>query len=235
MLSVLPLGRRESDPGGTHAFLNLGNLLGVRWSGELGRTEDVDVGHDPDLAVAVPGETADLPEPLRRVDSDFIPVPALDPTDPSTSFRIRGRTLRVSLLTPERGKPGSGPIGLPHLGVAAEPVRFLDYLLQDTQLAAVPIGSGILIRVPDPARYALHKVVVSQRRPVAWASRARKDLRQAEAKLEALGELRPGDVTRAILAADSMPPRFMTQLRAGVAQLGEPVRRRLGEGIEQLD
>lgn len=220
---------------GTHAFLNLGNLLGVQWSGELGRTEDVDVGHDLALDVGVPGETEDLTELLRRVHPDFIPVPALDPTHPSTSFRIRGRTLRVSLLTPARERPGSEPVGLPHLGVAAEPVRFLEYLLQDAQLAAVATGSGILIRVPDPARFALHKLVVSQRRPAAWASRARKDLRQAEAVLEELGELRPGDVARAVRAADSMPPKFMTELRAGTAQLGEHVRKPLDESIEHAD
>ena len=32
--------------------------------------------------------------------------------------------------------------------------RFLDYLIEENQPAAVPVGSGLLIRVPDPARFA---------------------------------------------------------------------------------
>lgn len=217
---------------GTHAFLNLGNLLGVRWSGEAGRTQDIDVSHDPSLDVAAPGDTQDLPELLLGADSRFIPVPALDNRQPSTSFRIRGRQLSVSVLTPERGKPASGPVVLSRLGVAAEPVRFLDYLFDDTQLAAVPTGAGVLIRVPDPARFALHKLVVAQRRPAAWTTRARKDLRQAAAVLDILFELRPGDVARAARAVHSMPKRFLGQLRAGVEQLEDRLRGRLDETIE---
>lgn len=44
------------------------------------------------------------------------------------------------------------PVMLKGLNVAAEPVRFLDYLIEQSQPAAVPVGSGLLIRVPDPAR-----------------------------------------------------------------------------------
>lgn len=216
---------------GTHAFLNLGNLLGVRWTGEAGRTEDIDVGHDPSFDVAAPGDTRTLPELLLRADSRFIPVPTLDPRQPSTTFRIRGRRLSVSVLTPERGKPASGMVRLARLGMSAEPVRFLEYLLDDTQLAAVAAGAGILIRIPDPARFALHKLVVSQRRPAAMATRARKDLRQAAVVLDALVELRPGDVDKAASAAESMPKRFIDQLRVGAGRLEDSLRRRVHERL----
>lgn len=45
----------------THAFLALGNLLGVRWEGASQRTEDVDIGAARVLEVAVPPGDADVP------------------------------------------------------------------------------------------------------------------------------------------------------------------------------
>ncbi len=61
------------------------------------------------------------------------------------------------------------PVVIKGLNSAAEPVRFLDYLIEENQPAAVPMGSGLLIRIPAPARFALHKLVVSRRRPAAMA------------------------------------------------------------------
>jgi len=51
--------------------------------------------------------------------------------------------------------------------------------------------------VPDPARFALHKLWISTRRPVHEQTKARKDLRQAGDLLELLLEDRPGDVQAA--------------------------------------
>ena len=40
----------------------------------------------------------------------------------------------------------------------AAPVRYLDYVLEDAQPAAVVNGGGVLVRVPSPARFAIHKL-----------------------------------------------------------------------------
>ena len=37
-------------------------------------------------------------------------------------------------------------------------MRFLEYLLEDRQVAAIAFRSGILVNVPTPARFALHKL-----------------------------------------------------------------------------
>lgn len=220
---------------GTHAFLNLGNVLGVRWVGGAGRTEDIDVAHDPSLEVAAPDDARSLPEELERADPRFLPVPALDPRSPSTSFRIRGRRLSVSMLTPARGRPDGQPVRIASLGVAAEPVRFLDYLLAGSQLAAVPTGAGALIRLPAPARFALHKLVVAARRPPAMATRARKDLAQAAAVLGALLEQRPGDVVEGAGAARAMGKRFNAQLRAGFERLEPRLQASVGRLLPEPD
>jgi len=55
-------------------------------------------------------------------------------------------------------------------------------------------GAGILVNVPDPARFAFHKLWISGRRPVSEQTKAAKDLRQAGAVLEVLLEDRPTDL-----------------------------------------
>jgi hypothetical protein len=208
---------------GTHAFIALGNQLGVRWQAG-NRTEDIDIGHDPNIKLAAidPGDT--LEAILRRAEKGFFPVPAMNRDSPSTSFKIRGKALTVSLLTPARGPEPVPLVRLEHLGVAAEPVRFLEYLIEGAQPAAVPYASGLLVRVPDSARFALHKLVVSQRRPQWQAGKARKDIEQAAAMISCLAQFRPGDLRSALAESERMPAKFGAQLREAIALLPEDAR-----------
>lgn len=204
---------------GTHAFLHLGNVLCVRWEEAVSRTEDIDVAQDGPIDVASPGREIDVEKALRAADRGVFAVPALDRGHPSTRFRIRNRRLTVSLLTPERGKPSRAPVRIDGLRAAAQPVRFLDYLIENSQPAALPVGAGLLVRVPDPARFALHKLVVSQRRPAFMAAKSRKDLAQASSVLEALADLRPGDIELAATAALDIGGSFVTRLRTAARLL----------------
>ena len=186
---------------GTHAFLHTGNMLCVQWARGMGQTEDIDIAQAQTISVASPPVEMDIKEILLNADKGVLAVPALDSRQPSTQFRLRNQNLTVSMLTPLQGKPSDKPVLIRGLNAAAEPVRFLDYIIEDSQPAAVPVGSGLLIRIPDPARFALHKLVVSQRRPVALVAKSRKDLEQAAAILEVLKGLRPGDIKAAAAAA----------------------------------
>lgn len=180
---------------GTQAFSCLANLLGVRFTAQSLRTADIDVAHP---AVAMPAARASrtMLDELRDADSRFVEVPSLDARDASSSFRVRGRDLRVDFLTP-RSRGGTRPVYLPHLGTAADPIAGLDYLLEDTIPAVVVAGSGVLVRVPAPGRFALHKLWVSRRRPASEQTKARKDMRQSEQLLEVLAVDRPEDLVRA--------------------------------------
>lgn len=209
---------------GSHAFLNIGNMLCVTWDGEAGRTLDIDIAINLSIEVAAPDREMDLADILRGADRGFFPVPALDPTHSATRFKIRNREITVSILAPELGKPASRPILIPGLNAAAEPVRFLDYVLEESQPAVIPSGAGLLIRVPDPARFALHKLVVSQRRPSAMAAKSRKDIHQAAAVLEVLKDLRPGDIAHAWEAAQAIGGQFVKQLKAGTGLLYSGLR-----------
>ena len=113
------------------------------------------------------------------------------------------------------GRASTTPIHLQSLDAYAEPVRFLDYLLADAQAAVVVAKAGLLVNVPAPGRYALHKL---------FQTKAKKDLSQAEQLLQALLRDRPGDLRAAWAAALEQPPKFLQQLHAGMKKLALETR-----------
>jgi hypothetical protein len=147
-----------------------------------------------------------------------LPVPSLSPGAPSTSFRVRGQALRVDLVTPAR-RAASAPVEIPRLHAAASPVRYLDYVLEDVQPAVVIDGGGVLVNVPHPARFAVHKLLVAQDRPAAFQAKARKDVAQAAQALHALEELRPADLRAAVEVAVARGNAWRAALRRGAALL----------------
>jgi hypothetical protein len=210
---------------GTQAFMAYGNMLGVRFDRQALRTQDVDVAQDLAVGIALSREerVADVEAVLTASGLGFFPVPGLDPRQPSTSFKIRGRELRVDFLTPLQGKETGAPVFLPSLGVSAHPLRFLDYLIEATVQAVVVGGSGILVNVPDPARFVLHKLWVAGRRPVSEQAKAAKDLRQAQSLLEVLLAERPADLTVAWKALQGKSA-VAREVRATVERLPVKVR-----------
>jgi|CXWL01.1.fsa_nt_gi hypothetical protein len=213
---------------GTVAFAVQATMLGVRFGAQMLRTEDVDAAHDPDLAVAL-GDGAprsDLARSRAESPLGFLPVPELDPRHPSTSFKVRGRQLRVDFLTPARGRNRMAPVLLRELGVAAQPLPFLDYLMTGA-VQAVAIGpTAVLVNVPDPSRTALHKLWTAAERPVAMATKATKDVAQASALLSVLVEDRPGDLELAWKALSAHPSR-RAKVQAMLSRLPEDLRGRL--------
>ncbi len=184
---------------GTQAFRAYGNMLGVRFEKQALRTQDVDIAQDRAIGIALSREASpvDVERSLTGSGLGFFPVPGLDPRQPSTSFKIRGRELRVDFLTPLVGPESEQPVFLPALGVSAHPLRLLDYLIENPAQAVVLGSSGILVNVPDPSRFAIHKLWISGRRPVSEQTKATKDLRQAGDLLEVFLEDRPADVLAA--------------------------------------
>ena len=189
---------------GTQAFVVLGNLLGVQWKGTGAgghiRTDDVDTGATRHLHVAVPELAADVPKALDQLEMGFLPVPGFDPKAPSTAFKVRGKGLRVDLLTPAPSSPSAklpSAVPIARLNAAATPLRFLDYVLEDAQPAALVNGGAVLVNVPSPARFALHKLLVATDRPSALHSKVDKDFAQAALLVDTLEEDRPGDLAAA--------------------------------------
>jgi hypothetical protein len=204
---------------GTHAFAVLGNLLGYAWRSPGLKTQDVDIAADPILKVAVPEISADVPKILESLEMGFLPVPPFNPKHPSTSYMIRGKALRVDLLTPSTQPGKVKPIPIGRWKTFAQPVPYLNYLLKDIGPGAVINGGGILVNVPSPARYALHKLITSQERPHAFHTKVQKDQQQAGQILQVLVAERPGDLDEAWKELKSRGPGWIKRVKASLPGL----------------
>lgn len=69
--------------------------------------------------------------------------------------------LIVEFLVPEKGKGIDKPYPFPKLGVNAQTLRFLDLLSDNTIRVKI---EDFYLTLPHPANFALHKLIVSQRR-----------------------------------------------------------------------
>ena len=216
---------------GTPAFRTIGSMIGVSWEGQFA-TRDVDIAADYRTPIAVHSKAIDLESILMESGMGFIGVPALNPKHPFTTYKMKGGEYSVELLTPELGKPTERPIKIPYLNASAAPLRYLDYLIEETQPAVILFGIGILVNIPDPARFAVHKLVVSQRRPSAFTAKSAKDIDQARQVLEALFETRPGSVIAAVEAAEQAGTKFMRQFRLGAKLLPKKLQESLSEWCE---
>ncbi len=189
---------------GTHAFVVLGNMLGVRWQTGT-RTQDLDFAAFRTLEVAVPQEPTDVWQTLDALNKGFLPTPGLDPRTPTTSYSVRGKELRVDLLTTGSHRRAEGPVFLPRFNAAASPLRFMNYLLEGhSEALALGRTSATLVRVPSPARFGLHKILVSEGRPSSSAVKATKDIAQATELLEYMLVAHPTEVAMAFDALEAL-------------------------------
>ena len=183
---------------GTHAFAALGNSLGVRWRSGT-KTQDLDFAAFKSMKVAVPNESADLWGTLEALNMGFLPTPGLNPRSPSTSYFIRGKELRVDLLTTGSHRGSTNPVFLPRFNAAAFPFRFMDYLLESSgETLVLGRSSATLVRVPQPARFGFHKILVAEQRSSLSAAKSIKDIAQATELLEFMLDHHPAEVSMAL-------------------------------------
>ncbi|HVT60173.1 MAG TPA: GSU2403 family nucleotidyltransferase fold protein [Thermoanaerobaculia bacterium] len=224
LLADLGLFRRGGVLVGTQAYRAYGPLLGHRLPAASLRTQDIDVALELSVAIAAAEEPAPaLASELHGL--GFLPIPGLDPSQPSTSFKIRGRELRVDFLTPATGRARERPVIVPGIGLAAWPLPLLDYLIEEPTPAVILASKPILVRLPRPARFALHKLWTAARRSVAEAAKSGKDRLQAAALIEILAADRPDDLVADWRALGRRSPRAQGRVARELARIPEDQRR----------
>jgi hypothetical protein len=202
---------------GTVAYQTYSAMVGERLPSAAMQTGDVDIAQFKDVSVAVEDHTTPVLDVLKEVDPSFRAVPHISDRKRVASYRAKGG-LRVDFLTPNQGRETDRPQPLPALGTDAQPLRFLDYLIHDSQPAVILHGAGVYVNVPSPQRYALHKLIIAQRRTLAGA-KADKDLMQAEALLTVLATKRPHELREAWKEAHARGGKWRKLLAEGLAML----------------
>jgi hypothetical protein len=206
---------------GTIAYQTYGTVLGYRLAGAAMQTGDIDLALFHSISISVDDSIPPVLDLLRGVDESFRASPHLNDNMGATKFEASGG-LRVEFLTPNRGSDEivGKPARMPSLGgAAAEPLRFLDFLIHEPVRTVMLHKGGIPVLVPNPARFAVHKLIVAARRS-AGSQKDLKDLGQADQLAEALEATGRADELREVFKeAKARGPAWRTAIDASLARM----------------
>ncbi|MEW9834826.1 nucleotidyltransferase family protein [Mesorhizobium marinum] len=197
---------------GTNAFRMYEGELGIRLGlDQTAMTNDVDIASFEKLSLAL-GETV-LPS-MEEVFGDFEFSPVASPNKGKVwRWRQSKSQTLVEFLTPSFSEDEELR-ELVAFGVSAQSLHFLNYLIAEPIAAAGVYRDGILVHIPRPEKFAIHKLIVADRRIDGPDSiKARKDLVQAELLLAVLAEDRPTDLLEAYEDALSRGSKWEERLK----------------------
>lgn len=208
---------------GTNAFRAYEGELGIRLKlDQLAMTNDTDIACFEKLSLAI-GETEfpSVEETLRGF--QFEPVPSTVPGKVWRWRQSKSRTL-VEFLTPSfDDEEGLRP--LPALGVSAQSLHFLNFPISGAIHSAAVYRDGALVRIPRPERYAIHKLIVADRRKDGPENlKSRKDLQEAELLVSVLAEDRPTDLKEAYESAMGNGAQWRNRIQRSLKRLPETAR-----------
>lgn len=162
---------------GTLAFQTYIPMLGMRLPASAMRTNDIDIAQSRNVSVFVGEKLEENFESLLMRKGRFERKGGPH-GEPACSWIDLSTGVSVDLLAPLSRKWDEDTVELPAIGARAEKLKFMDFLIRDEIRAAVVHGAGIPVNVPQPARYAVHKLMISNDR--RNAEKRAKDRRQAE-------------------------------------------------------
>lgn len=224
VLSDVGVFRMRTCLVGTIAYQTYGAMLGVRLPHPSLQTQDLDIAQFTAVSLAI-GEderTPSLLEILQKADASFHAIPHIRKSEATVAYR-NADGFRVDVLTENRGPERETPAALPAIGTHAQPLRFMDFLIHDDMRAAVLYDAGILVNVPSPERYALHKLIIAQRRQ-ANPAKINKDIEQAGALLSALAAYKAIALREVWSEAFGRGPKWQRLLAVGLGMIATQVR-----------
>jgi hypothetical protein len=183
---------------GTAAYMMSEPLVGRRLPAPTLMTGDLDLA-TADLALkAEPPER--LETIIKRGDPTFEPVLHTRPKRPPSRYRTADVFL-LDLITPTRRKTDSNPMPMEELDAGAAPLQYVDWLIDNAVPTVALWGSGVSVNVPQPSRFAVHKLILAQKRDVGSRSKRQKDLAQADALIDAIESHDPFDLHDTLVGA----------------------------------
>ncbi|MEO4042749.1 GSU2403 family nucleotidyltransferase fold protein [Hoeflea sp. CAU 1731] len=208
---------------GTSAYGLYQGDLGVRMDyEELAQTGDIDFASFQRLSLVLQDKVEESPAEILKM-LKFEPVPGI--TDRQVwRWRQSNSQAMVEFLTPAFGDEKVKP--LPALGVSAQALNYLNFLIADPLYAVALYRSGVLVQIPRPERFAIHKLIVADRRHGGPDRlKAKKDRAQAEFLVTVLSEDRPEELAEAYEDALSRGPRWRDRINASLKRMPETEER----------
>lgn len=211
---------------GTHAFLSYANQLGLRWNGS-DQTADVDFAHaGRNISIALPATVRAQPHSaLTTMDEGFLPLVQYRGTAGASYRHPNEPEFQIDFLTTQAAK-NTDPIEIENLDVALQPLRFMEFSLEGIEQATLfdPTGRCVVVSLPAPARYAVHKLLIVGERSGQFKAKVSKDLAQAASLLEYFSLTDPDAVRLAWADALARGPGWRKRAREGKRALARTAK-----------
>lgn len=208
---------------GTQAFRQYEGVLGVRiGADQAAQTNDIDIASFERLSLALQDQ---VDPALAQVFAslEFAPLPAID-NRKVWRWRQTHRQTLVEFLTPSF-RDDESLRDLPSLGVSAQSLHFLNYLIAEPLTVPLLYRDGVLIQVPRPERFAIHKLIVSERRLKGDTPlKSLKDRAQAVFLIQVLSEEDPYALSAAWATAQAKGLSWREALDAALAKVPETAK-----------
>jgi len=207
---------------GTHAFMAMGNMLGIVPLERM-QTQDVDFAHaGKNISVALPAnikvETASAIESLQM---GLLPISSLDGTLGGTYINPKDPAFRLDFLTSKNSR-SDAPVFIDGLQIAFQPLRFMEFsMIEPTQSVLLSTDGCVIVNIPRPDRFAIHKLIVAAERDASNTVKANKDVRQANVLIQYYLDHRPEDIAETYRDALARGPGWRKRLEGGLTRLAK--------------
>lgn len=211
---------------GSVAYQTYSAILNVKLDNSLFRTDDIDIAKYYGISIQIDDQTDNIEDCLKQIDKTFEPI--FDPDTPKLCSGFKNSIgYKIEFLTPNRGdeKYSQNLSEMPSLNknIGAQPTRYLDLLIRNPMRGLILYGGGIVINVPSPERYAIHKLIVSVSRTVtSSANKSEKDIKQVGELIETMFNINKGeDIGLIWIEAFQRGNRWQKKLLSGALKLPE--------------
>ena len=212
---------------GTAAYQTYPCLVGAYLPSSALMTNDADLLVS---AFVAKDEPQDLEKILQRADPTFKAHMSREDVLPKV-FKA-ANNFQVDVLT-KFGRGRKSPLPINALQCSAEALTFMEYLAEESIEAVALYGPGVLISVPPPMRYAIHKLLVAQERK-AHSPKRNKDLKQAKDLIDVFVEIDSLAFEEALDDARNRGPKWKKSIDASLRAIKRDVRQsRLPLGLRQ--
>ena len=181
-------------------------------------TMDIDIASFERLSLALDDE---VDPALPEIFSEFAfdPVPGIDQQGDVWKWRQTNQQTLIEFLTPSF-EANEGIRHLPALGVKARALHHLNYLIAEPIQATVLYRRGALVQIPRPERFAIHKLIVADRRRNGPdARKSAKDRAQAAFLIRVLAENQPDALAEAYEDARSRGPDWGARITRSLERM----------------
>ncbi len=206
---------------GTHAFIAMGNLLGVSWA-DGSRTHDVDFAHaGKSISIGMPADINVVTNAtMDSLEMGLIPIQSFKGGAGATYLNPAEPELRLDFLSPAGSRSGDDAFNFKKLNIALQPLKFMEFSLESTTQAALLSRDGaLLVNIPSPIRYGLHKLLVYGQRSEAFRTKSTKDILQSAALISYYARNDPASLKHAYRDLMERGPGWRKRAKEGIVAL----------------